>query len=136
MTDSGSTTTRSSSSSESITRRQPLGLVAKYRLDHRNEVNHFLHVGVGWPMVAVAVLILPFRPLWSLVLFVSAYAIMFFGHFVFERNTPTIFKQPSTPFVIAVAVIRDLLARLGKIGKIPSRPVIETLPVDMLGFTA
>jgi hypothetical protein len=117
MTESASTSTLPSSSSESITHAQPLGLVAKYRLDHRNAVNHFLHVGVGWPMVAVAVLIVPFRPLWSLALFVSAYAIMFFGHFVFERNTPTVLKQPSTPFVIAVAVLRDLwrvLARLAK----------------------
>jgi hypothetical protein len=34
---------------------------------------------------------------------------------VFERNIPTILKQPSTPFVIAYAVIRELggaLARL------------------------
>ena len=52
-------------------------------------------------MVAISILLLPFRPLWSAALFVSAYAIMFFGHFVFERNTPTIFKQPTTPFVIA-----------------------------------
>ena len=86
-----------------------------------NPVNHFLHVGVGWPMVAISILILPFRPLWSPVLFVAAYAIMFFGHFVFERNTPTIFKEPSTPFVIAGAVIRDLwngalrLARLARV---------------------
>jgi hypothetical protein len=121
MTKSASTSTLPSSSSESISQAQPLGLVAKYRLDHRNAVNHFLHVGVGWPMVAVAVLIVPLRPLWSLALFVSAYAIMFFGHFVFERNTPTILSQPSTPFVIAVAVIRDLwrtIARLAKTGRV------------------
>jgi hypothetical protein len=117
MTDSASTATRSSGSSESITRRQPLGLVAKYRLDHRNEVNHFLHVGVGWPMVAVAVLILPFRPLWSLGLFVAAYAIMFFGHFVFERNIPTILRQPSTPFVIAFEVIRNLWRAMVRLAK-------------------
>jgi hypothetical protein len=117
MTDSGSTTTRSSESSESITRRQPLSLVAKYRLDHRNEVNHFLHVGVGWPMVAVAVLILPFRPLWSLALVVAGYAIMFFGHFVFERNIPTILKQPSTPFVIAFEVIRNLWRTMVRLAK-------------------
>ncbi len=93
------------------------GLVGRYRLDHRNPVNHFLHVGVGWPMVAISILLLPFRPLWSAVLFVSAYAIMFFGHFVFERNIPTILKQPSTPFVVAYAVIRDLwdgLVRLAR----------------------
>ena len=112
MTDSASTSTRSSGSSESITRARPLGLVAKYRLDHRNEVNHFLHVGVGWPMAAIAVLILPFRPLWSVALVVAAYAIMFFGHFVFERNIPTILKQPSTPFVIAFDVTRKLWSAL------------------------
>jgi hypothetical protein len=117
MTESASTSTLPSSSSESITHAQPVGLVAKYRLDHRNAVNHFLHVGVGWPMVAVAVLIVPFRPLWSLAIFVSAYAIMFFGHFVFERNRPTILSQPSTPFVIAVAVLRDLWRALARLAK-------------------
>ena len=60
-------------------------------------------------MVAFAVILLPFRPLWSLGLFVSAYAIMFFGHFVFERNIPTIFKEPATPFVMAFTVMRQML---------------------------
>jgi hypothetical protein len=83
--------------------------VAKYRRDHSNPVNHVLHVGVGWPLVAAAVLIVPFRPLWSLALVVLAYAIMFTGHFVFEKNTPTILKHPETPFVIAWAVIRGIV---------------------------
>ena len=85
------------------------GLSERYKEDHQNRVNHFLHVGVGWPMVAIAVILLPFRPIWSLVLFVSAYAIMFFGHFVFERNIPTIFKEPATPFVMAFTVVRRML---------------------------
>jgi hypothetical protein len=85
-----------------------MGLIAKYRQDHTHPINHFLHVGVGWPMAAAAVLLLPFRPLWSLGLFLLAYAIMFFGHFVFERNIPTILKHPSTPFVVAWSVIRQL----------------------------
>ena len=97
--------------------RPPGGLVAQYRLDHSNPINHFLHVGVGWPMVAISILLLPFRPLWSAALFVSGYAIMFFGHFVFERNTPTILKQPSTPFVIALAVIRDLCGGLIRLAR-------------------
>jgi hypothetical protein len=84
------------------------GFVAKYRQDHSHPVNHFLHVGVGWPLAAISVILLPFRPLWSLGLFGLAYAIMFFGHFVFERNIPTVLKQPSMPFVIAFAVIRQL----------------------------
>jgi hypothetical protein len=94
---------------------RPMGLIAKYRRDHAHPVNHFLHVGVGWPMAAAAVLLLPFRPLWSLGLFLLAYAIMFFGHFVFERNTPTILKHPSTPFVIAWSVIRGLLGGLARL---------------------
>lgn len=82
--------------------------VEKYRQDHSHPVNHVLHVGVGWPMVAVAVLLLPFRPLWSVGLVLGGYVFMFTGHFLFERNLPTILSRPSTPFVIAWAVIRGI----------------------------
>jgi hypothetical protein len=71
-------------------------------------------------MIAAAVLLVPFRPLWSLALFLGGYAVMFTGHFLFERNTPTILKHPSTPFVMAWAVIRGLgggLARLATGGR-------------------
>ena len=64
-------------------------------------------------MAALAVLLLPFRPVWSLAIFASAYAIMFFGHFVFERNIPTIFKEPTTPFVVAFTVVQQILAAAG-----------------------
>jgi hypothetical protein len=87
-------------------------LVGRYRQDHRHPVNHFLHVGVGWPLAAVAVILLPFRPFWSLGLFLTAYVIMFFGHFAFEGNSPTILKHPSTPFVMAYSVARDLCRAL------------------------
>jgi hypothetical protein len=83
-------------------------LVAKYRLDHTHPINHLMHIGMGWPMVAAALLLLPFKPLWSLALFLGGYAIMFTGHFVFEKNTPTILKHPSTPFVMAWSVICGL----------------------------
>jgi hypothetical protein len=86
--------------------------VTKYRQDHTHPVNHFLHLGVGWPMVAMAVVLLPFRPMWSLALFLGGYALMFLGHFGFEGNTPTVLKHPSTPFVIAWAVIRGLCGGL------------------------
>ncbi len=66
-------------------------------------------------MIAIAILLLPFRPLWSAALFVGGYAVMFFGHFAFERNVPTIFKEPSTPFVIAWSVIRKLWGALVRI---------------------
>jgi len=95
-------------------------LVAKYRHDHTHPVNHVLHVFVGWPLVAAALVLLPFRPWWSLALFVSGYVFMFAGHFLFEKNTPTILKHPSTPFVMAWSVIRGLtsgIARLATPGK-------------------
>lgn len=94
--------------------------VAKYRQDHTHPVNHFLHLGVGWPMVALAVILVPFRPLWSLGLFLGGYAFMFFGHFAFEGNKPTVLKHPSTPFVIAWAVIRGLFGGLVRLAT-PSR---------------
>jgi hypothetical protein len=80
-------------------------LVANYYEDHRNPVNHFLHVGIGWPIMALAVALVPFRPWWSLALFCLSYGIMWTGHFVFERNLPTVFRHPTTPFVMAWAVI-------------------------------
>ncbi len=90
-------------------------LVATYRRDHTHPVNHVLHVFVGWPMVGASLLLLPFRPLWSLGLFLGGYALMFTGHFVFERNIPTILKHPSTPFVIAWSVIRTLTGGLARL---------------------
>jgi len=95
-------------------------MIEKYRRDHTNPVNHVLHVYVGWPLVAAAVILLPFRPWWSLGLFLAGYALMFTGHFAFEGNTPTILKHPSTPFVVAWAVIRGLaggLVRLATPGR-------------------
>jgi hypothetical protein len=85
-------------------------LVEKYRADHQHPVNHFLHVFVGWPMVAAGLFLLPFKPLYSVGLVLGAYAFMFTGHFLFEKNTPTILKNPSTPFVIAWAVIKGIFS--------------------------
>jgi hypothetical protein len=104
MNEPSPTSSRVVESSRFIARQ--IGLSERYQRDHRHPINHFLHVGVGWPMAAFSVMMLPFRPWWSLGLFAGAYAIMFFGHFVFERNIPTVFKNPSTPFVIAFSVIR------------------------------
>ncbi|CAN5912401.1 DUF962 domain-containing protein [soil metagenome] len=95
-------------------------MVAKYRQDHTHPINHFLHVGVGWPMVALSILCLPFRPWWSLGFFLGGYAVMFSGHFIFEKNCPTILKHPSTPFVIAWAVIKGLWAGMVRLA-IPRR---------------
>ena len=82
--------------------------VAKYREDHQHPVNHVLHVFVGWPLVGASLLLLPFKPLWSPLFFFGGYAIMFTGHFAFEKNTPTVLKHPSIPFVMAWQVITQL----------------------------
>lgn len=87
-------------------------MVATYKRDHTHPINNLLHVGVGWPMVGASLFLLPFRPLWSLGLFLGGYAFMFTGHFLFEGNTPTILKHPSTPFVMAWSVTKSLLQRL------------------------
>ena len=89
--------------------------VTKYREDHRHPINHVLHLGLGWPMCAAAVVLLPFRPLWSLGLVVGGYVLMFAGHFLFEGNKPTILKHPTTPFVIAWAVVRGLAEGLARL---------------------
>ena len=102
-------------------------LAAKYREDHRHPVNHFLHVGVGWPMVAASLFLLPFRPLWSAMLFFGAYAFMFSGHFLFERNLPTILKNPATPFLMAYSVTKSIVSEIGRrLGRSPSNP--EAVP--------
>lgn len=103
MTDSTTSATAVTASGSWVGR-----LTEKYRLDHQHPVNHVLHVGVGWPMVAASLLLLPFRPLWSVGLFLGGYAAMFSGHFLFEKNVPTILKHPSTPFVMAYAVTKGL----------------------------
>ena len=90
-------------------------LVAKYKRDHSHPINHIMHVGIGWPMVALSLLCLPIRPLWSLGLFLGGYAVMFAGHFIFEKNLPTILTRPSTPFVMAWAVIREIGRTLGRL---------------------
>ena len=46
---------------------------------------------------------------------IVSYGIMWTGHFVFERNLPTVFKHPTTPFVIAWAVIRELGSRAARL---------------------
>ncbi len=96
-------------------------LVAQYYQDHSNPINHLLHVGVGWPIMAAAVVLVPFRPLWSLGLFILSYGVMWFGHFAFERNKPTIFRHPTTPFVMAWIVSKDLARRLARLATTAQR---------------
>jgi hypothetical protein len=90
-------------------------LVTTYRADHTHPVNHALHVFVGWPMVGLSLFLWPFRPWWALALFLGGYAFMWSGHLLFERNVPTILKDPTTPFVMAWSVTRDLLGRLARL---------------------
>jgi hypothetical protein len=87
-------------------------LGAKYREDHQHPVNHVLHVYVGWPLCALGVIAVPFHPWCLLYGFAAGYAVMWTGHFVFEKNLPTVFKNPSTPFVMAWTVSKGLVTGL------------------------
>ncbi len=80
--------------------------LAEYRKDHTHPVNNLLHVGFGWPLILIALFLLPFRPLLSLKLVALAYAAMFAGHFFFEKNTPTILKRPGAPLAVAGELTR------------------------------
>jgi hypothetical protein len=80
----------------------------KYRRDHQNPINHVLHVYVGWPLCALGVISLPFHPICFVYGFAAGYACMWTGHFVFERNLPTVFRHPTTPFVMAWSVMRAM----------------------------
>ncbi len=71
-----------------------------------------LHVYVGWPICALGVLLLPFNYVWTVWAFLAGYAVMWTGHFVFEKNIPTVLKHPTTPFVMAWTVIKSLGAGL------------------------
>ena len=96
----------------------PIGvdrLASKYRRDHQHPVNHVLHVYVGWPLCALGVISLPFHPICCLYGFVAGYACMWTGHFLFEGNIPTVFKHPTTPFVIAANVIRTMFGGLVRV---------------------
>lgn len=90
-------------------------LTSKYREDHQNPINHILHVYVGWPLCALGVIALPFRPLCFVYGFALGYAFMWTGHFVFERNLPTVFRHPSTPFVMAWQVMKSLAGSVWKV---------------------
>lgn len=98
-------------------------IVSRYRRDHQNPVNHFLHVYVGWPICALGVIALPFRPICCLYGFLLGYAFMWTGHFVFERNIPTLFRHPTTPFVIAWDVIKTIVRTAARLVGIKTAPV-------------
>ncbi len=90
-------------------------LVSKYSEDHQHPINHFLHVYVGWPLCALGVIALPFRPICFVYGFALGYAFMWTGHFVFERNLPTVFRHPTTPVVMAWDVIKTIARGLGRL---------------------
>ena len=48
MTEPYVTTSRPAEELESTA--LPLRLCDRYRQDHRHPINHFLHIGVGWPL--------------------------------------------------------------------------------------
>ena len=93
-------------------------VMARYKHDHQNPINNFLHVGVGWPMIAVAIFVVWWSWKIALALFLGAYAIMFMGHFVFEGNAPTILKNPLVVPALFWTIVKGLCLKL--IGRRPT----------------
>ena len=105
-------------------------LVAKYHEDHSNPVNHVLHVWVGWPIMAAAVVLVPFRPLWSLGLFVTSYAIMWTGHFVVRTQPPNDLPAPDHPVCHRLGGDPGPGSRVGPAGFAGPEPVAS---ISLLG---
>lgn len=85
--------------------------VAEWEADHRNPINRALHFFVGMPLVGIALLSLICRYWPGLYAFPAGYAVMFCGHFVFERNLPTVLRDPRGVLGAAGYVIERLIAR-------------------------
>ena len=94
---------------------------AFYLRAHSHPLNRVLHFCGSLIGLAVAITAIALGHPWFVLLWpVIGYGFAWFGHFVFEKNTPTIFKHPATPLVIAWAVIRGLGAGLVRLAT-PSR---------------
>jgi len=76
---------------------------AEYEKDHVTVCNKACHM-VGVPMIAASVLVAPFKPGLGLRLFVTGWVFQLLGHFVFERNTPTLTRIQS-PWVLISSLV-------------------------------
>ena len=82
-----------------------------YVSQHRNKTCRQLHF-VGTTIAMGCVAASPFVPAALIGAPLAGYGFAWIGHFAFEKNKPTILKHPTTPFIIAWAVIRGLAGGL------------------------
>jgi hypothetical protein len=85
--------------------------VAKYKADHTNPINNAIHLGYGWPAVGASLFLWPFFLEIAAVLFVTGWGAMFAGHYFFEKNAPTIFTKPATPFLMLAAILGGIFTK-------------------------
>jgi uncharacterized membrane protein YGL010W len=77
---------------------------AHYRAHHRTVGCKITHL-FGVPMIALSLPVLLFNRKLGAGLFLGGWALQFIGHFVFEKNRPMLFKDPTDPLTYCSALI-------------------------------
>lgn len=75
-----------------------------YRQEHRTVGCKLTHM-VGVPLIVASLITLFFAWKLALGMFVLGWVLQFTGHFVFEKNKPVLFSDPSNPLTYFYAVI-------------------------------
>ena len=75
-----------------------------YRSQHKTVGCKVTHM-FGIPMIVTSLVLFFFNWPLALGLFVGGWALQFIGHFVFEKNRPVLFQDPTNPFTYFYAVI-------------------------------
>lgn len=86
-------------------------LVELFESDHRHPVNRAIHFWIGMPLVGLGLLLLALFLWYGLVLIGLGYAAMFVGHYRYEKNPPTVVRNPLGPFAAGAFVIDRLFLR-------------------------
>jgi hypothetical protein len=86
-------------------------LVELFETDHRHPVNRAIHFWAGMPLVALGLLLFVLLKWQGVIPFALGYGAMFFGHYRYEKNPPTVVKNPLGPFAAGAFVIDRLFLR-------------------------
>jgi len=79
--------------------------------EHRNPVNRALHFWIGMPLAGIGLALMVFLKWQGILVLLLGYGAMFIGHYMFEKNPPTIVKTPLGPFSAIAFVIRHFFIR-------------------------
>lgn len=75
-----------------------------YRSQHRTVGCKITHM-FGVPMIVVSLVMFFFAWKLAVALFLAGWTLQFIGHFVFEKNKPVLFQDPTNPLTYFYAVV-------------------------------